>query len=175
MPSLVKLSGFVLVENMVAIVLLAIGAMGIAVSTASAIKINTDNQARAMAVAVATKTLEPVYITALAPGVDSVDFATRIRNYMVTNVVDGVTIQGNVAAGASEDFVVSVSEAVDAIGTNVLTTDGPYVSPVTVAVRVLYSGNSGRTNAAGVVEISDIKEARASFTYVLPDPAVVVP
>ncbi len=175
-----KNQGFMLIENLIAIVLLTIGAIGIAVSTAGAIKISTDNQARAMAVAAATKTLEPVYVIALSPGVASTDFVTKIRSYVSTDgapatqttpailAFDGVEVQGNVAAGASETFVVSVTEAWDSspVPKNVLTEAGPYESPITVAVLVRYQGHSGLTDAAG--NSLDIKKARASFTYVLP-------
>ncbi len=159
-----KQSGFTLIENLIAIVLFTIGALGIAASTAAAIRINTDNQARAMALAVATKTFESVYITAETPGANDATFQGQLSGF-----VDSVTVYGDIAAGNNDDFVISVLAAVDAAGTNVLTTAGPYVSPVTVAALVTYQGNAGRTNADGTtVEIADIKQVRTSFTYVLP-------
>ena len=174
-------SGFALIENLIAIVLVTIGALGIAASTSATIRFNSDNQARAMALAVATKTLESIFVAAEAPGNDDADFKALIRSFVATEAVpgtpafDGKTVQGNVAAGAGEDFVVSVTAAIDAIGTNVLSATGPYVSPVTVAVLVTYQGNAGRTNSSGIVEISDVKQVRASFTYILPKPLPVAP
>jgi len=163
-------SGFALLENLIAIVLFTVGAMGIAASTATAIKVNADNQARAMALAVATKQLEPLYTKASGPGDAHTGFATSLRTYVATDAVAGVTAKGNVAAGASDDFFVSISQAVDADGKNVLTAAGPYVSPVTVAVLVTYEGNSGSKNATGTQELKDTKEFYASFTYVLGTP-----
>ncbi len=57
-------NGFALLENMIAVLLLSIGAIGIALSTATAIKINVDNQQRAMALNAASIALESMYITA---------------------------------------------------------------------------------------------------------------
>lgn len=177
-----KSSGFSLIENVVSVVLLAIGGVALAASTAATIKVNTDNQARAMALAVATKTLEPVYLRAQDPypqqaGVP--DLQTVINSYVARVAVaateghpgvkafSGVTVYGNVAAGAKDGFVISITEAVDSAGTNVLTTAGPYESPVMVAVLVSYDGIAGRKDAGGSVEVSDIKQVRTGFTYVL--------
>jgi len=173
-----KQSGFALIENMVSILLLALGALGIAASTASAIRINTDNQARAMALDVATKTLEPVYITAMNNSVSSSDFMVLIRSFALTSGgVTGVTVPGNVASGSSENFIVTITEARDAPSydnaaglvtqKNVLVDAPPYNSPVTVAVEVKYEGNSESKNADGGVDISKTKIYRTSFTYVL--------
>jgi len=173
-----KQSGFALIENMVSILLLGLGALGIAASTASAIRINTDNQARAMALAVATKTLEPVYITATNPGTGGIDFAALIRSFAQTSSgVTGVIVPGNVASGSSENFIVRITEAVDtpvydnATGATVqkdlLVDAPPYNSPITVAIEVQYEGNSEYKNAAGGVDISKTKLYQASFTYVL--------
>ncbi len=173
-----KQSGFALIENMVSILLLGLGALGIAASTASAIRINTDNQARAMALAVATKTLEPVYITAMNPGSGGAYFSTQIRTFAETNSgITGVIVPGNVAAGASENFIVRIIEAVDTpvydnltgniVQKDLLVDSPPYNSPVTVAVEVKYEGNSEYKNTAGNVDISKTKIYRTSFTYVL--------
>jgi len=170
--------GFALIENMVSILLLGLGALGIAASTASAIRINTDNQARAMALSVATKTLEPVYITATNPGAGGGNFAALIRTFATTSSgVTGLVVPGNVAAGASENFIVRITEAVDTpvydsasgdfIQKDLLVDAPPYNSPVTVAVEVKYEGNSEYKNAAGDVDISKTKIYRTSFTYVL--------
>lgn len=161
-----KHSGFALIENLIAIVVLTVGTLGIAASTATAIRINTDNQARAMALAAATKTLESIYVTAETPGDVNVyaDFINLVRSFVASPSSDGVAVYSNVAAGASEEFVVSVTAAVDANDKDVLTESGPYISPVTVAVLVTYQG------IAGHAELDDIKTVRASFTYVLSDP-----
>ena len=57
-------SGFALLENMIAILLLSLGAIGIALSTATAIKINVDNQQRAMALNAAGTALDTLYYAA---------------------------------------------------------------------------------------------------------------
>ncbi len=177
-----KQAGFSLIENIVSVVLLAIGGVAIAANTATTIKVNTDNQARAMALSVATKTLEPVYLSARDPypqGTGVADIQSVIKRYVARDAVAatatrpavtasrGVTVYGNVAAGASDGFVVSITQAVDDAGTNVLTTAGPYISPLRIAVLVSYDGIAGRTSSSGEIEISDLKQVRTGFTYVL--------
>ncbi len=182
-------SGIALVENLIAIVLLSVGAVGIALSTATAIKVNSDNQARAMALEAATKELAPVF--AFSKKIEVYDeikqndaysqqsFATTLRTYVAKDAVlkgngdvktpayDGVTVQGNLSAGASDDFMVSISQALDANDKDVLNESPPYESPVRVAVVVTYAGIAGYGNADGGQEISDTKRFTASFTYVL--------
>ncbi len=167
-------SGFSLVENLVSVVLLSLGSLVIAESTATAIKANSDIQAQAMALTAASRTLEPIYIRAQNPYTTTpgeADFQAVINSFAPTTGLQasgGSAVSGNQASGARDDFIVSIIEAVDAAGTNVLTTVGPYVSPVTVGVLVKYKGmTAGRQNAQGVQEASDIKEVHTSMTYVL--------
>ena len=176
---LCKQYGIALIENLIAIALLTVGALGIAASTATSIKVNGDNQARAMALAVATKELEPLYVTALEPGTDHKTFSDVIGKFVAEDAVlgdqgqisspanAGVTTTGNVAADNSDDFIISISQAVDAGGKNVLTTAGPYTSPINIAVLVTYQGNAGHAGADGTDEISETKQFTASYTYVL--------
>lgn len=181
-------AGFSIIENMIAVVLLTVGALGLAASTATSIKVNGDNQARAMALSVASKTLEPIYILTQPSEYNDAKFTTRLGEFIVANAAVpatqgkeaepayiGVKVTGNQAAGADEDFTVSITGAFDSgFGTakkNVLTTAGPYISPITVAVLVTYTGNAGYTNASGSDELKGLKKYYASFTYVLPPTA----
>lgn len=152
--------GFALIENLISVVLLSIGAIGIAVSTATTIKINVDNLQRSMALNAASSALENLYISAVAD-----PDGTTLRSSLDPFLESGVEVDSNPdSAGADRDtFLVTVTEAVDAAGVDILENAPPYVSPVTVAVRVDYQGVAGR-NVTGVDEV---KSARASFTFIL--------
>ncbi len=153
--------GFALIENMIAVLLLSLGAIGIAVSTATTVKINLDNHQRAMALNAATTALEPLYVAA-----ESDTSGTTLRDSLDSFVSsDGYTVSSNPDENdVNRDvFVVKVLQAVDAAGTDVLTATAPYVSPVTVAVQVDYQGIGGK-NVPGIEEV---KSAKASFTFIL--------
>jgi prepilin-type N-terminal cleavage/methylation domain-containing protein len=153
-------SGFSLLENLIAVVLLSIGAIGIGLSTATTIKINSDNLQRAMALNAASIALENLYIASLSD-----DGATLRIGLDTFTGADGALVSSNPnTAGSDRDqFVVRVTQAVDAAGRDVLTNAAPYVSPVTVGVQVDYEGNAGN-NVPGVEEV---KSALTSFTFVL--------
>ena len=155
-----KQSGFSLLENMIAVLLLSIGAIGIGLSTATTIKINSDNLQRSMALNAASIALENLYIAARS------DDGTTLRTGLDTFTgADGASVSSNPnTAGSDRDqFIVRVTEAVDAAGVDVLNNPAPYVSPVTVGVQVDYEGNAGK-NVQGVDEV---KSALTSFTFVL--------
>jgi len=85
-------TGFVLLENMIAVLLLSLGVIGIALSMATAIKINTDNQARAVALNAASTALEPLYIAA---NVADTDPSTTLRTQITQFMSDGYTVNSN--------------------------------------------------------------------------------
>ena len=161
-------SGFALLENMVSLLLLSIGALGIALSTATAIKINVDNQQRAMALNAASTALESLYIAAYADDATGGVLRTEMAAFVPSEVEGSESVGLEVSSnpdeyGADRDtFIVKVLEAVNADGSDFLATSG-YVSPVTVAVQVDYQGTGGR-NIGGVEEV---KTTYASYTFVL--------
>ena len=154
-------SGFALLENLIAVLLLSIGAIGIALSTATTIKINLDNQQRAMALNAASTALESLYIAA------NEDTSGAALQTGITTYIEAASYQVTSNPdenGADRDaFIVKVLQAIDADGVDVLTTGGPYASPVTIAVQVDYQGISGK-NVGGVDEV---KTVNASYTFVL--------
>jgi len=151
-------SGFSILENLIAVLLLSIGAIGIALSTATTIKINADNLQRSMALNAASIALENLYIAARS------DDGTSLR-IGLDSFAGGqeVTSNPNASGTARDAFAITVTQAVDAAGRDVLNNSAPYVSPVTVGVRVEYQGIAGK-NVSGVAEV---KSALTSFTFVL--------
>ena len=136
--------GFTLLEVMISIVILALGVIGISLSTASAIQTSADNRARAMALDVASKTLERLYISADA-GHET--FKTAL------DAAADATVQGN---SSLDSFNLNIVAAQDAAGVDALANNGPYASPVTIGVAISYAGITGT------------KIALASYTYILP-------
>jgi type II secretory pathway pseudopilin PulG len=168
-------SGFALLENMIAILLLAVGAIGIALSTATAIKINVDNQQRAMALNAAGTALDALYYAAKVTDGGAV-LQSAIAPFAATSEEDeepeGYAVCVN-QIDPDEDacnhdnyrdvYLVKVLRAVDGAGADVLATAAPYVSPVTIAVEVDYEGTAG-SNVDGVEQV---KSVRTSYTFVL--------
>ena len=159
--------GFAMIENMISVVLLSIGALGIAVSTATTIKVNVDNQQRAMALNAAGTALENLYVAAQADA--GATLKTSLAAYVASDDEDnpssGFTVNANPdeTGGDRDVYIVRVTKAVDGVGTNVLTGTAPFESPITVGVQVDYQGVAGK-NVTGVEEI---KTAKTSFTFVL--------
>ncbi len=173
-------TGFALIESMMSVLLLSVGAIGIAISTATAIKINSDNQQRAMALNAASMALESLYTAANTDSIGTTLHADIAAYVPVVNGSSGYTVSiipnGRGSCGANpasancvwpNTYIVKVLEAVDTAGTNVLTTAPtvatPYLSPVTIAVQVDFQGLAGK-NVGGVEEI---KSFNASYTIVL--------
>jgi len=157
-------AGFALLENMISVLLLSIGAIGIALSTATTVKINADNLQRSMALNAASTALEELYLAADKDAAGAT-LHTSIAEYQETDDSAGYIVHVNPdESGVNRDpYIVTVVAAEDAAGTDVLTTGPPYVSPVTIAVRVDYQSTS---DLDGDDEY-DKKTAKTSFTFLL--------
>ncbi len=146
-----KEQGFTLIEILVALLIFAIGALGIAQVTGNAIVTSVDNNARAMALNIASQQLEPLY---LAAGNGNAAFKAALNSFNGGRVVSG---------NANRDsYTITILQAQDSspAPVNLLTSATPasWVSPLTIAASITYVGRSGT------------KTANASFTFISPGP-----
>jgi len=116
-----------------------IGIMGVSQITGNGIVSIADNNARAMALNIASQQLEPLYISA---GTGNTTFKTALNNF-----VSGLDVLGN---NNRDTYTITVLEAQDssAIPINLITNNTPatWVSPLTVAMDISYTGRNGVSN-----------------------------
>ncbi len=143
--------GFTLIEILVALLIFALGALGIAQVTGNALVTAADNNARAMALNIASQQLEPLY---LAAGNGNAAFKTALGTFN-----GGLAVNGN---ANRDSYTITILQAQDSSNPpiNLLTNNATatWVSPLTIAASVTYTGRSGT------------KTATASFTFISPGP-----
>ncbi len=143
--------GFTLIEILVALLVFAVGALGIAQVTGNALVVTADNNARAMALNVASQQLEPLYIAA---GNGNAAFKAALDTFNGGRVVAGNNNRDN--------YTITITRAQDSSvpPVDLLTSaaTASWVSPLTIAARVDYVGRTGT------------KSAIASFTFITPGP-----
>jgi len=147
----IEASGFTLIEILIALFVFAVGTLGIAQVTGNALVTAADNNARAMALNVASQQLEPLYIAA---GNGNAAFKTALGKFK-----GGLTVNGN---NNRDAYTITITQAQDSATPPVdlltSTATATWVSPLTIAAQVTYTGRSGT------------KRARASFTFISPGP-----
>ena len=144
-------AGFTLIEILIALLIFALGALGIAQVTGNALVTTADNNARAMALNIASQQLEPLYIAA---GKGNAAFKAALNTFN-----GGLTVNGN---NNRDAYTITITQAEDSSAPpiNLLTSTATatWVSPLTIAARVTYNGRNG------------VKTANASFTFISPGP-----
>lgn len=132
--------GFTLIEIMVALLVFMLGALGIAMYTATSLRTTASNQVRASALKAASMAVEPVTyhtrhdclknMVTTFPLVVTSDSGKDSYSVSLASVNDGA--QNTVATGTSTS-------------TNVITVSSSWISPVTLTLRVPYAGLNGIT------------------------------
>ncbi len=144
-------TGFTLIEILIALLIFAVGALGIAQVTGNALVTTADNNARAMALNIASQQLEPLYIAA---GNGNAAFKASLNAFN-----GGLTVNGN---NNRDSYTITITQAQDSsvppIDLITSAATASWVSPLTIAAQVSYTGRNG------------IKTARASFTFITPGP-----
>ncbi len=142
--------GFSMIEVLVALLVFWLGLLGVALYTATGLKVSASNQVRATSVKAASTASEPMSYHTRADCL-----AIMLATYPKTVTADG----------GKDSYSISLVSAVDGSGTTVATgTDpiataapsittiavasGSWVTPVTVTLRVPYTGVNGATVTA---------------------------
>ena len=144
-------AGFTLIEVLVALVVFALGVLGLSQITGNALLISSDNNTRAVALDVASQQLEPLY---LASANGNAAFKVGLNAF-----VGGLTVTGN---AGRDSYSITLTQAqassvppVDIIADN---NTAAWVSPLNVAASVSYTGRNGT------------KTAQASFNFITTGP-----
>lgn len=135
--------GFSLIEILVALLVFWLGLLGVALYTASGLKVTAGNQVRATAIKAASTASEPMSYHTRADCL-----AIMLGTYPKTVTADN----------GKDSYSVSLVSAIDGSGATVATgtatlttvpdpTGGSWISPVTVTLRVPYSGLTGTVTA----------------------------
>jgi len=144
-------SGFTLIEVLIALVVFALGVLGLSQITGNALVISADNNARAVALDVASQKLEPLYIAA-----SNGNAAFKVG---LSAIVGTPAVNGNTGRDA---YTITIAQAQDSSAPpiNLLTSaaTATWVSPLNVAARVSYVGRNGT------------KTAQASFNFITTGP-----
>ncbi|MBI1195176.1 MAG: prepilin-type N-terminal cleavage/methylation domain-containing protein [Gammaproteobacteria bacterium] len=144
-------AGFTMIEVLIALVVFALGVLGLSQITGNAIVIASDNNARAVALDVASQQLEPLYVAA---GNGNAAFKVGLNAF-----AGGLAVNGN---GGRDSYTITITQAQDSSVPPVdLLTDNntaAWVSPFNVAASVSYAGRNGT------------KTALASFNFVSTGP-----
>ncbi|MDQ7072384.1 MAG: prepilin-type N-terminal cleavage/methylation domain-containing protein [Gammaproteobacteria bacterium] len=145
-------NGFTLVEILISLVIFSLGMLGTASLLSSEMKVTIDNHARAIALPAVMAAMEPLYLSASGN-----DLKTALAAFdpNADGNYNDLTVTNN---GGRDSFTITINEALDNAGSNVLTTPPPYVSPIRVAISVAYAGKTG------------VKVTRGHFTYILATP-----
>ncbi|MBI5658215.1 MAG: prepilin-type N-terminal cleavage/methylation domain-containing protein [Nitrosomonadales bacterium] len=136
--------GFTMVEVLVALLIFWLGLMGIAMYTAAGLKVSAINQVRATVIKAGSVASEPMSYHTRADCL-----AAMLATYPKTVTVDD----------GKDSYPVSLVSAIDGSGTSVATgttaattvpdpTGASWVSPVTITLRVPYTGVNGATVTA---------------------------
>lgn len=135
--------GFSMIEVLVALLVFWLGLLGTALYTATGLKVSASNQVRATSIKAATKASEPMSYHTRADCL-----AIMLATYPKTVTADS----------GKDSYSTSLVSAVDGSGTTVATgttaattiavASGSWVSPVTITLRVPYTGVNGATVTA---------------------------
>jgi len=143
--------GFTLIEVLIALVVFALGILGLSQITGNALVIASDNNARAVALDVASQQLEPLYIAA---GNGNAAFKVGLNAF-----AGGLTVNGNAGRDA---YTITITQAQDSsvppIDLLASAATATWVSPMNIAATVSYTGRNGT------------KTAQASFNFVTTGP-----
>jgi len=112
----------------------SVGFIGVAQFTGEAIKTTADNNTRATSLNTMTQLMSPLYVAALG---SNTEFQTALQLFD-----GGAMVNAN---DNRETYIISILEAQDNAGVDVLTDSSPdtWQSPVTIGVSVSYNGASG--------------------------------
>lgn len=141
--NILAMRGFSMIEVLVALLVFWLGLLGVALYTATGLKVSAGNQVRATSIKAASIASEPMSYHTRADCL-----AIILATYPKTVTADG----------GKDSYSISLVSAVDGSGTTVATgttTDttiaeasGSWVTPVTVTLRVPYTGVNGATVTA---------------------------
>lgn len=135
--------GFTLVEVLVSLLIFSIGILGSISLLTKGIQTNIDNNARAVSIQTMESALEPLYLATTGA---SLKAAINTFDTNGDAVFNDIIVTNN---GGKDSFTIEIVEALDNANTNVLTALPPYVSPIRVAVRALYTGKAGTIQTQG--------------------------
>lgn len=135
--------GFSMIEVLVALLVFWLGLLGIALYTATGLKVTASNQVRATSIKAASIASEPMSYHTRADCLE-----TMLETYPKTVTADG----------GKDSYSISLVNAVDGSGTTVATgttaattiavASGSWVNPVSITLRVPYTGVNGATVTA---------------------------
>ena len=127
--------GFTLLEVLIALVVFAVGLIGISKVSNSALRSSVDNNNRSVSLNTASQVLIPVY---LAANNNPLDFQSKIKDFSA-----GIEVATN---SDKDKFTISITEAFDDAGINVLTTKSTpdtWISPITLGIKVTFPTLNG--------------------------------
>ncbi|MBN4079141.1 hypothetical protein JYT26_00720 [Beggiatoa alba] len=144
-------------EVLIALVIFALGMLGISLYTGNALRIASTNTARAQTLNDASQIMGSFY-AATNGGANSFKAAL---NSFDNNGSDAYSY-AQTLAGTNVLIQISTAQDSSAVPNNLLTTaSGTWVSPLTLGVTVVFEGSE-------VNDLSNDKSARASYTFLLP-------
>lgn len=131
-----KQAGFSMIETLIAMTVFSVGFIGVAQFTGEALKRGADDNSRAVSLNAMSKLMSPLYVAALGT---PTQFKLILDTFTTAN---GRTIQAN---NNRETYTVKIIEAQDDSATSIINDALPnnWLSPITVGVRVTYTGATG--------------------------------
>jgi len=139
-----KQNGFTLLEVLIALLVFAVGLLGVLDSSVRSTRISMDNNARAMMSSIASQQLEPLYIFAskVSAGTKTKDEFIAALSAVNNTTVYNTTIVDSNNKKQRDAFTIKLLKAVDNNDNDALTVAN-VESPVRAVFELSYDGLSG--------------------------------
>ncbi len=147
--------GFTLIEVLIALLVFALGMLGLGLYSGNTLQVASTNAARAQSVKDVTQVMTSFYVSAAG---GAAAFKAALDSFDDDNS-DAYTYAQTLAGTST---VIQITAAEDSSGNNLFTTaEGSWVSPLSLGVSVIFEGGDD-------ADTSNDKTTSTSYTFLLP-------